>query len=324
MAFIEEIMPTKWSYGSSAGAGFDVGIIKADSGRESRTIRRGGLGQHMYDISANIKSYDELTELKAFFMAVGGAANGWLLDDDLDNHSNPANSTWRRTPGTKDQRIGVGNGVATSFQLTKTYAIVTEAYVRNIYKPKDGTVQIWVNNVLKTEGVDYTIDYTTGIVLFSSAVTNGHVIDASFYFYVPVRFKESVSAGLMISASEFDNGDLSSIEAEELMFPQPGNTSKFPYRGAVERLIQADIALSLGLGCNWTLSSSASGKSAILPDPTDIPAGGPHFYVKNGGATHAIALKDHTGTTLLSLTSGTGCEVLMTVDASNNKVWQAQ
>lgn len=80
----------------------------------------------------------------------------------------------------------MGNGTQTAFQLTKTYTSGGENETRPLKKPVSGTVKIYKDSVLQSSGV--TVDYTTGVVTFTTAPAVGVLITADCEFDVPVRF----------------------------------------------------------------------------------------------------------------------------------------
>jgi uncharacterized protein (TIGR02217 family) len=59
--------------------------------------------------------------------------------------------------------IGAGDGVATLFELTKTYADAGGATVRRIEKPVEGSVVIAVDGAPLDTG-DYTVDAAAGLL----------------------------------------------------------------------------------------------------------------------------------------------------------------
>lgn len=128
----------------------------------------------------------ELRDLIAFFRCRDAMARGFLLTDYTD--------FWAAADGTADSPVGTpavfgtGDGSTTVFGLYKPYTSGGQTRTRRIVKPKSATAVIYKNAVLQTLTTHYTIDYTTGIVTFVSAPTNGHSLTATFEFYVPVRF----------------------------------------------------------------------------------------------------------------------------------------
>lgn len=321
MGFHEIQLPTDMSYGSAGGPGYNTNIVELDSGAEE-TVQRWSTPRHSFDISKGIQTYAQLTTLKAFYIARGGPANGFRFKDFLDYHSSPTDSSFHSAMGTKDQRIGTGDGTTTVFQLIKLYTSGAITITRSITKPVSGTVSIWIAGTLKTSGVDYTVDTTTGLVTMTTAPTVGQAVEASFEFDVPVRFGKELDAVLSIDISDFGAGTLNGIRLVEMISPDTGNVGEFPYGGGTEQSISANVTITPALARVWILSATTTGLSAVMANPASIPTGAPLCYVENGGS-NTITLKDNSGNTLASLTAGTCVEVFLVLDNLGAKVYYA-
>ena len=70
-----------------------------------------------------------------------------------------------------------------------------------------------VDGTPRTEGVDYTIDNTTGLVTFLTAPGTGQAITAGFEFDVAVRFGTDQ---IQASVATFQAGDMPSVPVVEL------------------------------------------------------------------------------------------------------------
>jgi uncharacterized protein (TIGR02217 family) len=75
----------------------------------------------------------------------------------------------------------------------------------------ESTVLIGRNGALVTSGV--STDLNTGLVTFTVAPPNGHVVTAGYEFDVPVRFDE---AKMTISIDAFNHGSVPSIAVKEI------------------------------------------------------------------------------------------------------------
>lgn len=319
MGFHEVQFPPEISRGSSGGAGANVNIIELMSGVD-QAVDRWSRVRHRYDVRKGVRTHADLSVIRTFFYARKGPANGFRFKDWHDFHSNPTDPTFRSSAGVRDQDIGTGDGSETDFQLKKTYISGLTPYVRNITKPVAGTVRVWLDGVEQTEGVHFTVDTTTGVVTFSTPPGVGVVIEASFQFDVPVRFDLSPQSPLSAILDDVGWGSIPSIPVVEMFDPDPGYVSEFFYGGSTERAIGANITLSTGIARLWSISASTTGLSVLLPDPADIPTGGPIFWITNEGV-NSFTVKDHLGATLTTLTQNTGCVVLLTVDNLGSKVW---
>jgi uncharacterized protein (TIGR02217 family) len=103
--------------------------------------------------------------------------------------------------------------VQTVFALQKTYRSGEETYVRPISKPVSGTVQVAVAQDLKVEGLEFTVDTATGLVVFDTAPALGTEISAGFEFDVPVRFDADQ---IQTSVASFQAGDVPNVPIVEV------------------------------------------------------------------------------------------------------------
>jgi uncharacterized protein (TIGR02217 family) len=315
------VFPEDISYGSAGGPGFNTSIVETDSGQEER-VSRWSAARHRYDVALGVKNLEAFAELKTFYMARGGAANGFRYKDWWDYHSHPTDPTYKTAQGTADQDCypATGDGSNRFFQLIKKYTDSGVTHTRTISKPVTGTTRVWVNGVEATSG--WTINVTTGIITFTSAPTAGHTVKASFEFDVPVRFDDSADKGLSASIDDFSMGSLKSVNLVEIMNPAASVNGEFNYGGAKEIAIVSNLTVSPAIARFWNISAAAS-LSVFLPDPTDLPLGGPIMYINNGGS-NSFTLKTDTGVTLCTLAAGQGVEILLTVDNTALRVWIAQ
>lgn len=135
---------------------------------------------------------DEVIEtLLAWWHVAGGSANGFRFKDYADFSS----ATFGSAISAVDQPLILDPGSPALYQLTKRYTHGAGTQDREIYKPVSGTVLIADNGVLKTAGVHYTIDHTTGLVslLFTpvGALTWGGEFD------LPMRFDSEMPVEVM-------------------------------------------------------------------------------------------------------------------------------
>lgn len=164
--------PTRFS----ATIEYNTTIIIMDNGAEARNVNWDD-ARLKFDAGTAIKSTADLLTLIKFFRARKGAGRGFLVKDWTD---------YKATGEAIGTRTGTG---AQTFQLKKTYTDAGNSDVREIYKPKSGTVVIYANGSALTFGTHYTIDYTTGVLtILAGQVTAGHVLTWDGEFYVPCRF----------------------------------------------------------------------------------------------------------------------------------------
>lgn len=318
MAFNDVRFPVGISYGSSGGPGFNTNIVELDSGATTRVSRWNG-ARHKYNAAHAIKSLTDLSAVKDFYMANRGAAIGFRYKDwfdytsTIDGRVPPFGLT---TVSFLDQVIGAGDGTKTTFQLIKKYVSGAQTQVRNITKPVDGTVLVAKDSVNQTSG--WTVNTLTGIVTFTTAPAIGVVISAGFEFDVPVRFGRALDDVFDASVDSFGSGSIDIPLIEEI--EAGGIEDEFNYRGATEKVFGANMTLSVNHGSLVVLNASTTSLVVTLPDPTSLPPGGPYFFVVNGGS-NSFTLKDHNAVTLVTLTSGNGAVVVLTVNASGTKIW---
>lgn len=173
MAYHNEVFPTNISHGSKGGPGFKTDVIVFGSGSEKRNIDWAKT-QCKYNVAWGIHLNEDITTLLNFFRARMGMAHSFPYKD------------WGDFEGT-GELIGTGDAVETQFQLIKTYdSGGYDDYVRDITKPKPGTVKIYIDAVEQTSG--WSIDPLTGIVTFTAAPGDTLLITADYEFYVPCRF----------------------------------------------------------------------------------------------------------------------------------------
>jgi len=171
--FIEERFPDDISYGATGGPQFNTNVVTVSSGAEVRNINWQE-ARAVYNVTHAVKTKAQMQNLIAFFRNVRGKAIGFRFKDWTDYTA-------------VGEQIGTGDGVNTTFQLTKTYSVGlgTAQYVRKITKPVAGTVTVYINGV---PDAGATVDTTTGIVTTSIVPAVGAIITADFEFDVPARF----------------------------------------------------------------------------------------------------------------------------------------
>jgi uncharacterized protein (TIGR02217 family) len=85
---------------------------------------------------------------------------------------------------------GTAGGISSTMQLTINRGDSANAYNREIYLPKSGTVHIFANSIEKFSPGDWTLNYSGQNGGLLTWVTNqsGATITATFQYYIPVRF----------------------------------------------------------------------------------------------------------------------------------------
>lgn len=197
MSFIETPrFPDDISYGSSGGPSFNTDVIIVNSGFETRN-QNWVQSRSNYDAAFGIRTEPQLSELISFFQSMAGKAHEFRYKDWGDFMSCDLKSI----PANTDQSIGFGDSTTRSdgnpdFQIVKNYTTGTLTRVRDISKPISGTLVVKRYNTDMVEGVNYDVDYTTGIITFKF----GHIplldrgdgqpeeVTCGYEYDVPCRF----------------------------------------------------------------------------------------------------------------------------------------
>ena len=210
-AFHDIRFPLAVAFGSSGGPERRTEIVALASGHEERNARW-AFSRRRFNAGTGIRSIADIHTLIGFFEERRGQLHGFRWRDRSDWKSGPPDAA--PLPG--DQTIGAGDGVATEFQLIKTYGGAFAPFQRVIAKPVAGTVRIALDGFEQSEGSQFIVDAATGMVSFlvGSIPAAGTVITAGFEFDVPVRFD---SDRLEINLAAFDAGDVPSIPIVELV-----------------------------------------------------------------------------------------------------------
>lgn len=172
VSFHEVRFPADISYKTIGGPEFKTEITELSNGAEKRNIAWQN-ARAKYQLSLEDINTAQSNNITSFFMARRGSAYGFRFKDWNDFQA-------------KNEIIGVGNGVQTQFNLVKNYGEENFKYQRRISKPVENSVLLYVDNAQLTTG--FSINYTNGIITFSTAVAANKIITASFDFDVPVRF----------------------------------------------------------------------------------------------------------------------------------------
>ncbi len=208
MAFHEIRFPANLSFGASGGPERRTEVVTLSSGHEERNSPWAHSRRH-YDAGTGLRSLDDLDLVVTFFEARAGRLHGFRWKDWADYKScRPS----EETEGT-DQLLGIGDEINDRFQLVKYYGSGEGLYVRAITKPVQGTVQLAIGGLPVQETIDYTVDYTTGIVTFDHPPDTGAEVSAGFEYDVPVRFDAD---RIVTAISSFHAGEVPQIPVVEV------------------------------------------------------------------------------------------------------------
>lgn len=208
MSFHEVRFPTSLSFGAIGGPERRTEIVTLANGFEERNTPWAH-SRRRYDAGLGARSLDDVALMVSFFEARQGQLFGFRWKDWGDFKSCvPANDV-----SPFDQLIGTGDGTQTAFRLLKDYPSGDQCYARWITKPVAGTAVVSVDGTEVAEAVEYTLDTTTGEVLFTVAPASGVEVRAGFEFDVPVRFDAD---RIHTAVSNFQAGEAPSVPVIEV------------------------------------------------------------------------------------------------------------
>jgi uncharacterized protein (TIGR02217 family) len=208
MSFHEVQFPTTLSFGSVGGPQRRTEVVTLVNGFEERNTPWAH-SRRRYDAGLAMRSVDDLGRLIAFFEARQGQLYGFRWKDWVDFKSCPVS----QEVGPQDQRIGVGDGATTQFQLKKTYISGAQSYERPIHKPVAGSLRVAVDGQSVDVGTDVVVNDATGALVFTAAPSVGAEITAGFEFDVPVRFDTDQ---IQTSVASFQAGDVPIVPIVEV------------------------------------------------------------------------------------------------------------
>lgn len=195
-------LPMTLALGTQGGPQWRTEIVTLASGQEVRNALW-SRARRRWDIGGAIGDIASLQTVIAFFEARRGRLYGFRFRDPLDHSSAPPGQ-----PATAlDQRLGVGDGQETCFQLIKDYG----GTQRPIMKPVDGTVIVAIDETLQNHG--WSLDSQTGKIDFASAPAAGARLSCGFEFDCAVRFENDTLTGVI---EAFDAGRIVSLSLLEL------------------------------------------------------------------------------------------------------------
>ncbi len=209
MSFHEILFPVDIALNSEGGPTRRTDIVALVSGHEERNSPWAG-SRRAFNAGYGVKSIADIEDIIAFFEARMGRLHGFRFRDPFDFKS----CRIAESPAPDDQSLGTGDGNETGFQLVKRYTSGAASYARPIRKPVAGSVRVAVDGAEQTEGADFTVDETTGVVTFAAPPAAAAAVTAGFLFDTPVRFD---SDELRINLAAFQAGDIPSIPLIEVL-----------------------------------------------------------------------------------------------------------
>ena len=208
MAHLTTEFPSSLSYGSGGGPTYRTTVVSAYSGKEEAN-QSWEYPRHAYSISLANRTETELQTLLTYYHACAGRFNTFNFLDPRDYKS----TTISGTPANTDQTLHTATGGETTVQVIKNYSSGGTTQVRKITRPKSGTLLVAIDTVSKTSGADYTVNYNTGLITFTTGLATGEVVTAGYEFYTPCRFN-SDDLDVAIQTANCDSGLIGSISAD--------------------------------------------------------------------------------------------------------------
>lgn len=183
--------PVKISYGAKGGPEFRTTLIESPTGRSQSNIEWSS-PRWKWTIDYGLKNRTYFEEILNFFINRKGRAYGFRFKDWNDYKADQSAS------GNLPVQLTVSTvPIDPTLQLTKTYSDGIYSYIRNITRPVDGTVKLYLQDI-EINSLNYSIDYTTGLITWYSGFLNtpiiGDKITADFQFDVPARFDTDLMA----------------------------------------------------------------------------------------------------------------------------------
>lgn len=320
MGFHDVQFPTDLAYGTRGGPGYSTTILFTDSGHENR-IARWSRPRYKYDASYAVRTLAQLATLRQFYIARLGPAHSFRLKDWTDYNSTATDGgTEPETVHQLDQYClpAQGDGSNKSFQIVKRYTSGGSTVVRPITKIVDNTLKVALGGTL--QGGGYTVNLNTGVITFTVAPQDGEDVQCGFEFDVPVRFGDELDDVFSISIDDFSSGSIPSIPLVEV-FDETAIQGEYLFGGAQSQSFASNIQLAYNDGRVQVLEATATGKKVLLPDHTDLPLGGPYFFIHNEGSNSFI-VADSGENTVLSMAPGTATTIWLGINAISQKVWR--
>ncbi len=218
--FIDEYSPSAMpGYPCHSSPRWSTGIVQVDSGAE-QVNQRWVHPLHRFVLPNAVRNHAVFEGVKDHWMAMRGPAYTWPFRDPLDFASkalSAANSapTVTRT----DQSIGTGDGVTTTFQLTKAYTRGPQTYSRNIHLPRTSSVLVGIDGADPTTlspAITWSVSRPGGVITFNTAPANGTAITAGFLFDVEVRFADDNAFDGIVQS--FEVSGFADIELVEVRY----------------------------------------------------------------------------------------------------------
>ena len=254
------------SFGLSLTINFENKILVSGEGKEQRIIPWHNPRIEI-DLSRDFLVQPELDYISTFFQNRQGRRHEFKFKDPTDHLLN------YRESGLETVALGElcppADGTRTQFQLCKTYIIQGNPdyyYYRPIFAPIEGTIALRTSEGTPINSSNYSVDYDTGLITFSSPPTPGHLY-CNGEFYIWCRFLEDKLQYRFTSYDETTGEKLYQISGLKLI--EDKKTPPFPLSpGSFEVNLNHEFKLDLyystigGAGFTTLISTAGSGLEA--------------------------------------------------------------
>lgn len=329
MSIHNVLFPDDISESSSFGPTFKTIIEELPSGKEQRIPVR-EQARHRIDIRLDDVEIDKLYAIKEFAMLRQGSLFGFRIRDRSDYNTTAVgraeNDSLGEAHTSTDQTIGTGDGVRALFQMAKRYSDgQSPNIVRNITKPREGTVLVAVGGVLQTEGSDYTIDYATGVVLFTTIPAATKTVTWGGEFDTPVRFDKTVEEFLSINITDFDNGSLPVLTCVEVIDEIAGISDFFP-GGSNQFSFAANVGIGIADGLTKVIKATQENLAVFLPLNDVIeswPLGEYFTIIAQDGSLSFKVVAGNAGELIIAnpVSAGNIVRFSLIVNGNGDRVW---
>lgn len=184
MAFHNILFPSQISFGALGGPAIKVQIKTNPAGREKR--RKLAVNpDYAWDVAFGLQEQADLDLLLAFWHGREGRLHSFPFKD-WSNYT--VGLTLDGESLATAQTFGTGDGFQTAFQLFRRHSDGFTITDIDITLPVNGTLLVFIDTVLKSEGPDYSVDYATGIVTFASAPAGAEDLTFASQYHWKARF----------------------------------------------------------------------------------------------------------------------------------------
>lgn len=322
MSFHDVRHPTTFSDGSLFGIGFDTKANELRSGH-GRFVQFWPNGRRRYSVGRGIANITDASDqsnalltVYEFYLARDGRANTFRFKDWLDYATTSTGRVGDGVSVTSSDQTLVAIS-ATQFQFVKRYTSGPTTKVRTLTHLVSGTVLVSLDDV--TQGSGFSVDLISGVVTFSSAPSG--TVKGGCEFDIHARYGAGADRAFQVGLSGSNVGDLGEIDIEEELGAAAYNHDiDFGGYDDFGDMGESDVQLNAAGGRLVIVRPGVTSLAVLLPDPLDLPDGGPWFVIANKG-TESVAIESSTGTTVLgALASNAVVELWLGVQAGT-KTW---